>query len=68
MSASVHPVRHIPSIQRIAGDLPRFRVPVALPPQEADAVDAAEATGGVDADVAVKPFEGERVVPDFLIG
>ena len=51
MSASVHPVRHIPSIQRVAGDLPRFRVPVALPPQEADAVDAAEATGGVDADV-----------------
>ena len=51
MSASLHPVRHIPSVQRVTEDRPRFRVPVALPADEADAVEAAESTGGVDADV-----------------
>jgi glycosyltransferase involved in cell wall biosynthesis len=51
MSASLHSVRHVPSIQRVANDLPRFRVPVALPAEEADAVEAAESSGGVDAEV-----------------
>jgi glycosyltransferase involved in cell wall biosynthesis len=51
MSASLPSVRQIPSVQRVSHDLPRFRVPVALSDEEADAVEAAESTGGVDADV-----------------
>jgi len=51
MSAPVAPTRVVDSLQHVAGGMPRFRLPLALSAEEADTVEAAEAAGGVDAEV-----------------